>query len=190
MRVLGVDPGLSRCGVGVVEGRAGRARPRRAGVIRTSPDQPVGRRLSRLFAELNALIADECPDVVAVERVFFGANVSTAIGVAQAAGIAQLCAANAGVDVVEYTPSRVKAVITGDGAAEKSQVGYMIAAQLGLDAVPRPADATDALAVALCHLQQPGDHGAAAMSPRLAAAVAAAGPGAQVARPARVGGGA
>ncbi|MGI8872942.1 MAG: crossover junction endodeoxyribonuclease RuvC [Egibacteraceae bacterium] len=180
MRVLGVDPGLSRCGVGVVEGPRSRPVAVRAGVVRTSPGEAVAQRLATLHAELTALIVETRPDAIAVERVFFNANVGTATGVGQAAGVVLLCAAQAGVDVVEYTPSQVKAAVTGDGSADKSQVGYMVAAQLRLAQAPRPADAADALALALCHLQQPGRPGHAGMSPRLAAAAAAAGPGAQI----------
>lgn len=183
MRVLGVDPGLSRCGVGVVDGPRGRPVAVRAGVVRTPAGDPVAGRLAALHGALTALIAEARPDAIAVERVFFNANVRTAMGVGQAAGVALLCAGLAGVPVVEYTPTQVKAAVTGDGAAEKEQVGYMVAALLRLEAPPRPADAADALALALCHLQRTGPGGAGgAMAPRLAAAAAAAGPGAQVQR--------
>ena len=181
MRVLGVDPGLSRCGLGVVDGPRGRPTAVRAGVVRTPPGQPVAQRLAALHREVAAVIADAQPDVVAVERVFVNANVRTAMGVGQAAGVVLLAAAQAGVAVVEYTPTQMKAAVTGDGAADKAQVGYLVAAVLHLGEPPRPPDAADALALALCHLQQAGPAGGA-MAPRLAAALADAAPGAQVVR--------
>jgi crossover junction endodeoxyribonuclease RuvC len=128
------------------------------------------------------LLGETQPDAVAVERVLFNSNARTAMGVGQAAGVVLLCAAQAGIPAVEYTPTQVKATVAGSGAADKAQVAYMVRAQLGLAQAPTPADATDALALALCHLQR----GAAAtktegaISPRLAAAIAAASPGAQV----------
>lgn len=153
MRVLGIDPGLSRCGVGLVEGPPSRPRVVRAGVIRTSPGDPVALRLAALHDELAALIAAERPDAVAVERVFFNANVRTAMSVGQAAGVALLCAARAGVDVVEYTPTQVKSSVAGFGGADKAQVAFMVRALLRLTEAPKPADTADALALALCHLQ-------------------------------------
>ncbi|HWH32344.1 MAG TPA: crossover junction endodeoxyribonuclease RuvC [Egibacteraceae bacterium] len=153
MRVLGVDPGLSRCGVGVVEGPVARPRVLRAGVIRTPAGDPVATRLAALHAELTALIAAERPDAMAVERVFFNANVRTAMSVGQAAGVALLCAAQAGVPVVEYTPTQVKSSVAGHGGADKAQVTFMVRALLRLAEAPKPADAADALALALCHLQ-------------------------------------
>ncbi len=210
MRVLGVDPGLSRCGLGVVDGDTHRARIVRAGVIQTDPGQPTASRLAHLHAELTALITELRPEAVAIERVFINANRSTAMGVGQAAGVALLAAAQGGAHAVEYTPSQVKAAVTGAGDADKAQVGFMVRALLKLDEVPRPPDVADALALGLCHLRQgvlgsgqnrngqpsdpdKGDQeesgatrsgvaGTAGMSPRLATAVAAAQPGAQVAR--------
>lgn len=183
MRVLGVDPGLSRCGVGVVEGSLSRPRMVQAGVIRTAVADPVAERLHRLHDELAAVLAECRPDAVAVERVFFNANVRTAMGVGQAAGVALLCAARAGVPVTEYTPTQVKAAVTGHGAADKEQVGFMVKTLLGLAEPPRPADTADALALALCHLAGARTGGEGRMSDRLAAALEAAGPGAQVVRP-------
>lgn len=183
MRVLGVDPGLSRCGVGVVDGPAGRPTAVRVGVIRTPPDAPTAERLAALHAEIVALVAAERPDAVAVERVFFNANVRTAMGVGQAAGVVLLAAAQAAVAVREYTPTQVKAAVAGHGSADKEQVAYMVRALLRLVDTPKPADATDALALALCHLQRADLPQGGAASPRLAAAVEAAGPGAQVVRP-------
>jgi crossover junction endodeoxyribonuclease RuvC len=183
VRVLGVDPGLSRCGVGVVEGPRGRPAGIHAGVIRTSADTPMPQRLHSIYMGIRVLIAEHRPDTMAIERVFFDRNVSTGIGVAQSAGMALLLAQQWHLPVVEYTPTEVKSVVAGDGGADKGQVGYMVAAQLRLAEVPRPADAADALAVALCHLHSGATPQGGGMSPRLAAAVAQAGAGAQVVRP-------
>jgi crossover junction endodeoxyribonuclease RuvC len=181
VRVLGVDPGLSRCGVAVVEGTRRRAAAVRAGVIRTPPDEAVPRRLRTIHAELVRLIDETGPDAVAVERVFFSANVRTAMGVGQAAGVVMLAAAQAGLDVHEYTPTRMKAVVTGVGNADKAQVAFMVRTHLRLAEAPSPPDTADALALALCHLwESHGQRAGAGMSPRLAAAVQASGPGAQV----------
>jgi crossover junction endodeoxyribonuclease RuvC len=152
MFVLGIDPGLSRCGYGVVE-RAGRSqRAVAAGVLRTEPHQPVPERLAALQADLRGLLADHRPSVVAVERVLFQVNARTAISVAQAAGIAMAEAVNAGCEVVEYSPNEVKQAIAGDGGADKAQVERMVQMLLGIAAPLRPVDAADAVALALCHL--------------------------------------
>ncbi len=183
MRVLGVDPGLSRCGIGVISGSQHRPEVVRVGVIRTPAGEPVPARLAQLHAELTVLLSETRPDAVAVERVLFNSNARTAMGVGQAAGVVLLCAAQAGLPAVEYTPTQVKATVAGSGTADKKQVAYMVRAQLGLAESPAPADAADALALALCHLQRGGGlHGAAhaEVNPRLAAALAAARPGAQV----------
>jgi crossover junction endodeoxyribonuclease RuvC len=182
VRVLGVDPGLSRCGVGVVDGPPAQPRAVRAGVVRTPAEASTARRLSSLYEEITALLADTAPQAVAVERTFFNVNVSTAMGVGQAAGVVLLAAAQADVPVVEYTPTQVKSSVAGHGAADKDQVGYMVRVLLRLGEIPRPADAADALALALCHLQRAGAHDPARMSPRLAAAAEVAQPGAQVIR--------
>lgn len=182
MRVLGVDPGLSRCGVGVVDGPVARPTAVRVGVIRTPADAPVAERLAALHRGIAALITESSPDAVAVERVFFNVNVRTAMGVGQAAGVVLLAAAQAGVTVREYTPTQVKSAVAGHGAADKPQVAYMVRALLRLVDTPKPPDAADALALALCHLQRSGTPSDGGMHPRLAAAVDAAGPGAQVAR--------
>jgi crossover junction endodeoxyribonuclease RuvC len=180
VRVLGIDPGLSRCGVGVVDGPVGKPVAVHAGVIRTRADAPMAQRLLAIYQGFVALLDEHRPDAVAVERVFFDRNVSTGIGVAQAAGLALVLAEQRGIPSVEYTPSEIKSLIAGDGAADKGQVGYMVTAQLRLKAMPKPADAADALAVALCHLTQGRTPNAGGMSPRLAAAYAQAGAGAQV----------
>lgn len=167
MRVLGVDPGLTRCGVGVVDGAPGRPPTFvAAGVVTTPSTLELPQRLLRIEAGLTEWVAEYRPDVVAVERVFADVNVLSVIGTAQAAGLAMLVAARAGLDVHTHTPTEVKASITGSGRADKAQVGTMVARILKLDAPPRPADAADAVALALCHLWR----GAAA--DRIAAALA------------------
>ena len=152
MFVLGIDPGLSRCGYGAVRLVANRPRAVAIGVLTTDPDDPVAVRLAQLQSDLRALVRELRPDVVAVERVFFQVNVRTAIGVAQAAGLAMAEGIAGGADVVEYTPNQVKQTIAGWGSAGKEQVQTMVQTLLGLPEPPRPADAADAVAVALCHL--------------------------------------
>jgi crossover junction endodeoxyribonuclease RuvC len=152
----------------------------RAGIIRTSPNEDIPRRLERLYGEVRTVLHDTRPQAMAIERVFFNINVRTAMGVGQAAGVAMLAAQQAGIAVFEYTPTRMKAVVTGTGAADKGQVAYMVQTHLRLAEIPQPADAADALALALCHLWDGDATTGAGMSPRLAAAVEVAGPGAQV----------
>lgn len=152
MRILGIDPGLTRCGVGVVELGAGRrVRFIHAGVIRTPPSDPLETRLLAVSRGISALITEFTPGAVAVERVFAQHNLRTVMGTAQASGIALAMAAGHGLPVGLHTPSEVKAAITGYGSAAKSQVGNMVMRILGLDEVPKPADAADALALAICH---------------------------------------
>ena len=168
MFVLGIDPGLSRCGYGVVEhirgsgGRRARTEAVALGIIRTDPAEPIPARLATQMRELQALIDEFGPAVVAVERVFFQANVRTAIGVAQVAGLAMALASAAGAEVVEYTPTQVKQAVAGWGGADKTQMQRMVCELLELDELPQPADAADAAAVALCHLSQEPWHRAAA----------------------------
>jgi crossover junction endodeoxyribonuclease RuvC len=150
--VLGIDPGLSRCGYGAVRLRANRPRAVAIGVLTTDPGDPVPVRLAQLQADLRALVRELRPDVVAVERVFFQVNARTAIGVAQAGGLAMAEGVAGGAEVVEYTPNQVKETIAGWGSAGKEQVQTMVQTLLGLTSPPRPADAADAVAVALCHL--------------------------------------
>ena len=151
MRVLGVDPGLTRCGLGVVSGEPGRRLTAVAfGVIRTPPDAPVAERLLAIDEEVARWIGRHAPDLVAVERVFSQHNVRTVMGTAQAAAIALAASARAGVEVVMHTPSEVKAAVTGNGRADKAQVGAMVTRLLGLDRPPTPADTADALALAIC----------------------------------------
>lgn len=152
--VLGVDPGLSRCGYAVIEPgrRAGRSRAVAIGVIRTDPGQEHPLRLVELQSELRALLCEFEPAVVAVERIFFQHNVRTVVGVSQASGLILAEAAARGSAVVQYSPNEVKAAVTGDGSADKAAVTTMVQRLLGLAAPPRPADAADAAALALCHL--------------------------------------
>lgn len=152
MFVLGIDPGLSVTGYGVVQsGHPPTALL--AGVIRTDPQAPMGRRLAELFTGLTQVIEDSRPDVVALETVFTNQNLQTAISVGRASGVALLAAAQAGLEVSEYVPTAVKSAITGDGSASKSQIQQMVARLLKLADPPKPADAADALAIALCHLR-------------------------------------
>lgn len=151
--VLGIDPGLSRCGYGAVSGGR-RGHDRRAvayGVIRTAPSDPVPDRLCALETELDALVAELAPAAVVVERVLFQANVRTAMAVGQASGIALLVAARAGIPVAQYSPNEVKLAVAGYGGADKQQVQTMVARLLGLAEVPSPPDAADALALALAY---------------------------------------
>ena len=152
MFVLGIDPGLSRCGYGLVARDGRGARAVAAGVLRTDPALDVPRRLAALQADLRALLAEHRPGVVAVERVLFQVNARTAIPVAQAAGLALAEAVAAGCEVVEYSPNQVKQAVTGVGGAGKDQVERMVRMLLGIAAPLRPVDAADAVALALCHL--------------------------------------
>lgn len=153
MRVLGVDPGLTRCGVGVVEGTPGRPLTLvGVGVIRTPSDQDLPRRLLAIETGLEAWFAEYRPEAVAVERVFAQHNVSTVMGTAQASAVAMLVAARHGLPVALHTPSEVKAAISGSGRADKDQVATMVARVLRLAAPPKPADAADAAALAICHI--------------------------------------
>lgn len=156
MRVLGVDPGLTRCGIGVVDSLPGRrARMVAVGVIRSEPELSTDLRLLKIAEGLDLWLDEHVPDVVAVERVFAQHNVGTVMGTAQAAGLAMVAAARRGVPVALHTPSEVKAAVTGSGRADKAQVTTMITRILDLDEAPRPADAADALALAVCHLWRP-----------------------------------
>ncbi len=152
LRVLGIDPGLTRCGIGIVDvDRTRRASLVHVGVVRTSPDAPVAERLAEVAAGIRSVIERFAPQVVAVERVFAQHNTQTVMGTAQASGVALLLAAEAGLAAATHTPSEVKAAVTGYGSADKRQVQAMIARILRLDEPPKPADAADALAIALCH---------------------------------------
>ncbi|MBW5420578.1 crossover junction endodeoxyribonuclease RuvC [Streptomyces sp. BG9H] len=153
MRVLGVDPGLTRCGVGVVDGVAGRPLTMRGvGVVRTPADAELGLRLVAIEQGIEQWLDEHDPEVLAVERVFSQHNVRTVMGTAQASAVAMLCASRRGIPVALHTPSEVKAAVTGSGRADKAQVGAMVTRLLRLDAPPKPADAADALALAICHI--------------------------------------
>jgi crossover junction endodeoxyribonuclease RuvC len=179
--VLGVDPGLTRCGIGVVEGDASRrVRMVDVGVIRTPADAALGPRLVDLERELGVWLDRHRPDAVAVERVFSQHNVRTVMGTAQASAVAVLSAARLGIEVTLHTPSEVKAAITGSGRADKAQVTAMVTRVLRLSEPPRPADAADALALAICHVWRGAAVG------RLAEAMAAARQGGHPRLPARV----
>ena len=152
MRVLGIDPGLTRCGIGIVDSTG----PQKlvmagVGVINTDPDAPLEFRLLELEKEISIWINKFKPDVIAIERVFFQLNVRTAMATGQAAGVALLLAAKNGIPVAMHTPSEVKAAVTGSGRADKKQVAQMVKRLLKLKEIPKPVDSTDALALAICH---------------------------------------
>ena len=152
MRVLGIDPGLTRCGVGVIDSTGPQKLAMIAvGVIKTDADAPLDQRLLQLEREISIWISKYQPDVVAVERVFSRLNVKTAMATGQVAGVALLLAAKVGIPVVMHTPSEVKAAVTGSGRADKKQVAQMVKRLLKLKEIPKPVDATDALALAICH---------------------------------------
>lgn len=174
MFVWGIDPGLSRCGYAVLDTGRAPAPTRRSGfaaarvvalgVLRTSPELPVPRRLQSLQADVRELLVEYPPAAVAIERILFSVNVRTAIGVAQAAGVVMAEAATAGAEVTEYSPNEIKQAVTGDGAADKTQIETMVQRLLQIDRPIRPVDAADAAAIALCHLAR------APMRARIAAA--------------------
>jgi crossover junction endodeoxyribonuclease RuvC len=152
MRVLGVDPGLTRCGIGVVDGLPGRRLSLVAvDVVRTPADDDLAARLLAIGEAVEGWLDQVRPDVLAVERVFSQHNVRTVMGTAQVSGVVALLAARAGLPVAFHTPSEVKAAVTGEGRAGKEQVAAMVTRLLGLAEAPRPADAADALALAICH---------------------------------------
>jgi len=152
-RVFGVDPGLTRCGLGVVEGVPGRPPKLVAvGVVRTAADDDIASRLLAIETEIERWLTEYEPDTVAVERVFSQHNVRTVMGTAQAGAVAIVSAARRGLPVALHTPSEVKAAVTGNGRADKEQVTTMVSRLLRLTEKPRPADAADALALAICHL--------------------------------------
>jgi crossover junction endodeoxyribonuclease RuvC len=169
MRVLGVDPGLTRCGYGIIDGEPGRRLALVAtGVVSTSAGDEIGPRLLALEEQVERWLTDYRPDAVAVERVFSQHNVRTVMGTAQAGAVAIVCAARRNLPVALHTPSEVKAAVTGSGRADKAQVTQMVTRLLAMHAPPRPADSADALALAICHLWRGG------AQRRLAAAQAAA----------------
>ena len=156
MFVLGIDPGLTRTGYGIVEVCGKHTRAVAAGVIRTDPKAGVAERLVELQRDLRAVVDEYRPNEAAIEEVFVNRNLHTAVGVGRASGVAIVTMASAGLRVAEYTPTAVKMALTGYGGADKDQIGKVVAMRLNLPAPPKPADAADALAVALCHLQGAG----------------------------------
>ncbi len=157
MRVLGIDPGLTRCGMGVVEGSIGRPLTLvDVNVLRTSADLPVPERLVTIERGVEAWLEEYAPDAVAIERVFARSDVSTVMGTAQASGVAMVVAARRGLPIGLHTPSEVKAAVSGNGRAAKAQVGAMVTRILRLDVMPKPADAADALALAITHIWRGG----------------------------------
>ncbi len=157
MRVLGVDPGLTRCGIGVIDGEPGRTLVLvGTGVVGTAAGADIGARLLVLEQAVEHWLTEYRPDAVAVERVFSQHNVRTVMGTAQAGAVAIVCAARRGLPVALHTPSEVKAAVTGNGRADKAQVTLMVARLLRLADPPRPADSADALALAICHLWRGG----------------------------------
>ena len=177
--VLGIDPGLSRCGYGAVRRDGQRMVAVAYGVLRTAKEDPLPERLAQLQCDLEALITELEPVALAVERILFQVNARTAITVGQASGLALAAAARRGIAVTHYSPNEVKLAVTGYGGADKAQVQAMVTRLCNLDCPPRPPDAADALALALCHLwAAPVQAAASAAGPgspdRLGAAVAAA----------------
>jgi crossover junction endodeoxyribonuclease RuvC len=153
VRVLGVDPGLTRCGLGVVDGGSGRGvRCVAVGVVRTPAEAELAQRLLQVADEVERWFDRYKPDVVAIERVFSQHNVRTAMGTAQTGGVVALLAARRDLPVMFHTPSEVKAAVTGSGRADKAQVTTMVTRLLNLAEAPKPADAADALAIAICHV--------------------------------------
>ena len=152
MFVLGIDPGLSRCGYGVVTRRGSALVAVAGGVISTEPSLPLPERLRTLSDELRALVEEFRPEAVVVERVFFQVNARTAMATGQAAGVALVAAAESGCEVAQYTSNEVKQAVVGFGSASKEQVQNMVAALLELPERPSPPDVADALALAVCHL--------------------------------------
>ena len=151
--VLGIDPGLTRCGYAVLEVQGATQITMRAlGVLRTSPNQGLPQRLAEISLEIEELLDEYQPSVVAVEHIFFQSNVRTAMSVGQVSGLALSAAARRGLQVEQYTPNQVKLAITGWGGADKAQVQKMVKQRLGLNTIPKPADAADAAAIALCHI--------------------------------------
>jgi len=153
MKILGIDPGYAIVGFGLIEYDNAKFKPLDCGVLTTPQDMPFSKRLKSLYDTLTLLIADKKPDVLSIETLFFNTNVTTAISVGHARGVLILAAENAGIPVFEYTPLQIKQAITGYGRADKIQMQQMVKMLLGLAAVPKPDDAADALAVAICHGQ-------------------------------------
>ncbi|HYH49924.1 MAG TPA: crossover junction endodeoxyribonuclease RuvC [Acidimicrobiia bacterium] len=180
--VLGIDPGVSRCGYGAVAADGSSLRAVACGVIRTPPSDPLPARLAALQIELENLVAEFAPAAVAVERVFFQTNVRTAMSVGQASGLALAVAARAGISVCQYTPNEVKQAVAGYGAAGKEQVQAMVTRLLNLTEIPKPPDAADALALAICHLSAGRFRAAAGLAGGDRSGTASSGPAPGLAR--------
>lgn len=150
-RILGIDPGTGRLGFGVIDVLQGKPQLVDGGVITTPPHTDESERLLTIFDELTQIIAEHQPQIMAVEKLFFAQNVTTAINVAQARGVILLCGKRAGLELHEYTPLQIKMALTGYGRAQKPQIQEMVRVLLGLQEIPKPDDAADALAVALVH---------------------------------------
>jgi crossover junction endodeoxyribonuclease RuvC len=151
LRVLGVDPGTATTGYGIVEGEGDRLTLATYGTIVTPAHQPLAQRLQHIYRELRALVSEWHPDSAGVEELFFSKNARTALVVGHARGVVLLALTDAGLPIQEYKPAEVKQAVAGYGGAPKEQVQGMVKLLLGLDDVPRPDDAADALAVAICH---------------------------------------
>ena len=151
MRILGIDPGIGTVGFGVVDAEKGRTAYVACGVISTPPNTPLSPRLDMIYNDLNELIVTFAPDAISVEELFFSKNITTGIAVAHGRGVILLSAYRSGVPVFEYTPMQVKQAVVGYGGAKKAQVIYMVQKLLGMQTPPRPDDAADALALAICH---------------------------------------
>ena len=174
MRVLGIDPGLTRCGIGVVDGDLGKPLTLiDVNVIKTTSTLPVWERLVTIEKGIDAWIEEHRPDAVAIERIFARSDVSTIMGTAQASGLAMVCAARRGIPVALHTPSEVKAAVSGNGRADKAQVGAMVTRILRLATMPKPADAADALALAITHIWRGGAQARIAEAQQRAALAAA-----------------
>lgn len=151
MRILGIDPGIATVGFGVVDSERGRQKFISCGVVTTPPGIPLSERLEQIYSDLGELIRSFAPDAVAVEELFFNTNITTGIAVAHGRGIILLAARHAGVPIFEYTPLQVKQAVVGYGRADKRQVIDMVKRILNMRAAPKPDDAADAVAIALCH---------------------------------------
>lgn len=151
MRIIGIDPGTGILGFGVIDVRLGKTKMVTAGVITTPAHTPIDERLEDVFDSLTEIIAETKPDVMSIEKLFFGQNVTTAMSVAQARGVAMLTGRKGKLPIAEYTPMQIKQTLTGYGKADKKQMQEMVRMQLGLKEVPKPDDAADALAAAITH---------------------------------------
>lgn len=156
MKALGIDPGTAITGYGILEGESDSIRVVDYGCIRTSSKEPSSTRLKKIYSDIKKIISKYKPEYIVVERLFFGANTKTAMAVGQARGVIILAATQAGLEIAEYTPLEVKMALTGYGRADKNQIQQMVKRLLKLKAIPKPDDAADALAVALCHVNSEG----------------------------------